>query len=152
MAPAVARRTPANGNARAARAPREEDGDAQTDGGGYALANFDAALLQIFMAKHVIPLDDALAIMTSLARVTSLPAPALCRQHPFLTCVRPPYRHRSRIIWRSSQSNQRRPVPLGPQHQKIPLPNFRRSPLGTCLSPPQLSLLYPHMCWTLTGR
>ena len=67
MAPAVARRPHTNGSARNGR--REDSEDEET---GYALGDVDAALLQIFIAKRVVPLDDAVAILTQMARATGV--------------------------------------------------------------------------------
>jgi hypothetical protein len=70
MAPAVARRPHTNGNARNGRGGRESSAEEEDDDRGYALNDFDAALLQIFIAKRVIRLDDAVAILTQMARAT----------------------------------------------------------------------------------
>ena len=87
MAPAIARRTQIDGNARNGRARREDSPETEMDGGGYALNDFDAVLLQIFITKRVIRLADAIAILTSLARVTGHHSSP---EASFLMCVRRP--------------------------------------------------------------
>ena len=57
------------------------------DDGGYALTDFDAALLQIFITKRVIHVADAIAIITTLARVTGHHSSP---EASFLMCVRRP--------------------------------------------------------------
>jgi hypothetical protein len=80
MSPGVARRphTNGNGNARTGRGAREDSAEAEDEDRGYALSNFDAALLQIFIAKRVIRLDDALAIITQMARAMGLTFLGVC--------------------------------------------------------------------------